>query len=128
MYFLAIPFDTIKELLDNRRADILVNVMTGYINRFKKVVKNWSNLDRLYGGEEWREILDENMYSSPKERADFLVHCYENNLKEKAGAMYTLSFRMKGLKNVLIYHLVFATHNLKGLSKYASLISLIIHK
>jgi len=101
--FKGFPLRIIRRILKYPSCEVLVTFMEGFIRRFAE--RNEETLNDLFETDEWKKHLQK---ETP------LVQLYERQLKEKAGAKYTLSFRMIKLGRTL-YYLVFATKHIKGL-------------
>ena len=91
----------------------LINVMVGFMHRFKSVPSQGDHITALFGTEKWRDIPDD---LETREKYLWYAKLYENQLKER-GAEFTLSFAMKDKGNQLKYYLIFATNELRILEK-----------
>lgn len=52
---------------------------------------------------------------SGRERDEYLINLYKEQLKSAGGAKYVRTFEMRGERNLLLYDLVFATKHWRGL-------------
>ena len=108
----------ISEILDQPRSEVLVNFMSGFVNRFKgrKNAKIRETLDNLFGSDLWRGYQER----EKSQQRQFLIDCYVESLIEIGGAPYTVRFEIRGRNNAVIYHLIYATKHWKGLGKRRS--------
>ncbi len=103
-----IPMDIIAKYIgDNKTA--VINVMIGFMNRFKSVPSQADHITALFGSERWRK-LPEGLENGAKYL--WYAKLYEQQLK-KRGAKFTLSMAMKDKWNCLRYYVIFATNELK---------------
>ena len=70
-------------------------------------------ITRAFGGEEWMQVID----LHGKEKEDRFRDIYLAALRERAGAMYSYPFAMRGHSDRVIYWLFFCTNNLRGLQE-----------
>ena len=108
------PFEVISRLLSNPRCEVLITFMYQFINRFASNPSQSEHLDKLYGTNAWRTVIDN---SNPSERLSILHGVYKRQLEEHAGAKYVLPFKMEDAGGRTEYFLFFCTNNLTGLSK-----------
>lgn len=101
--FKGFPLRIVRRILKYPACEVLVTFMEGFIRRFAEY--NEEALNELFETDEWQEY-------SGKEAP--LVELYEKQLKERAGAKYTWSFRIMRFSRTW-YYLVFATKHIKGL-------------
>ena len=108
------PFEIIRRLLSNRRCEVLITFMYQFINRFASDPSQSDHLDKLYGTDAWRAVLNTDV---PSERLAILHGVYKEQLEEHGGAKYVLPFKMEDAGGRTEYFLFFCTNNLTGLSK-----------
>lgn len=104
------PIKLIKKLLEVRVCEVLITFMCDFASRFCTEYDD-SVLDGVFGTEEWKKSKD---MDSIEERSKFLIQLYEQQLKDVPDVEYVKSFEMER-NNRVLYHLVFATKNIKGL-------------
>jgi three-Cys-motif partner protein len=111
----SLPISIMSEIMHNERCEIMVNYMSGFVNRFAGVdPKNDGKFDALFGTERWRDIrsIDE-----PAERRKFFLDLYKSQLRSLAGARYIRDFEMKNHHHQVCYDLVYATNNKTGMEQ-----------
>ncbi|RUP48273.1 hypothetical protein BC936DRAFT_144766 [Jimgerdemannia flammicorona] len=129
--YTQIPMSTIKRLFSIGKTEVLVNFMTKGLTRgiYIEVSSNifpgsinhqglQKKINALFGNEDDRiqevhkALKNETDVSG---RMEYLATSYEAALKDNTDAKFTLFFVMRGKRNELIYHLVFATSHIKGI-------------
>lgn len=114
--FKAMPFYIIEELLKNDKCEVFINFMYEHINRFLRLPALQEAYHRLFGSEEWIQILDHLDEYTSIQRRHFLHTLYKERL-HTAGLKHVLSFEMKNDKNATDYFLYYGTNHIKGLEK-----------
>jgi three-Cys-motif partner protein len=92
------------------RCEALVFLPLTHINRFVTRDKQEDGLNALFGSERWREAAD----LSGRERMEFLLALFEDQLRSQGRVQYVRSFELR-TKDGNDYRLVFATQHRKGL-------------
>ena len=98
------PMEVISRLFQNPRCEVMITFMYQFINRFVSEHSQWDNLDRLYGTNDWRAVLEA---KSPEERRAILHSVYLRQLEQTAGAKYILPFEMEDEGGQTEYFLFF---------------------
>lgn len=106
--FSNMPMRTVKRVLSNPHCEVMVTFMDGFIKRFHDDARS-DSLDEIYGTSEWKKVAE----SGPSPDITY-VDLYKKQL-EGAGARYVRTFEMKNSMGLSIYHLVYATKNIKGM-------------
>lgn len=107
------PFHVIERIMKNKRCEVLITFMSGFLNRFKSDSHKKGAFDLLFGTTEWREII---LDPDPDEKSEKkIVEFYQNRLE--AVAKYVRTFEMINESNQPIYHLIFGTNSIKGLKE-----------
>ena len=112
----GVPFDTVRAILRSPCSEVLINLDADGIARIHAA--NNPNRDEqltsIFGDESWRPAL-----TSP----DFGVLCrevlelYRRKLRAIPNVKYAFSYEMRGRRDTLNYHLVFASQNPLGPEK-----------
>ncbi len=108
--FSGLPMRLIARVLSYKKCEVLITFMAGFVNRFTDELRE-ETLDELFGTPDWRNVRK---MTDPETRQKFLLGLYVGQLKHH-GATQVRTFEMRGDRNQLIYHLVFATKHLRGL-------------
>lgn len=110
--------DVIAPLIRLRPSEVLVNFMTGHIQRF-------ISDERAGLRDSFRKLFGDNSYEAKIEglegqaREDALVAAYAERLSEVGGYPYvSTALVLKPTKDRTHYHLVYATRNLKGIEVF----------
>jgi three-Cys-motif partner protein len=110
--FTEFPMSTLQRILASRRCELFVTFMSGFISRFLEPDRR-SALDALFGCSEWASAKS----LSGRERIDFLVRLYERQLGAIPAKVFVRSFEICDTNDRPLYHLVFATKNIRGLEE-----------
>ena len=110
----GVPFSIVREIMSHRSCEVLVNFMYEEINRFLGHPDQEENFDTFFGTQDWREGVG---LAGPQARNRFLHDLYGRQLRDAAGAKYVRSFEMRNERDVVDYHLFYATNNILGLKK-----------
>ena len=84
--------------------------MSGFVRRFLDELRE-NTLDELFETQQWREARN----LSGRERDEYLINLYKEQLKSAGEVKYVRTFEMRGERNLLLYDLVFATKHWRGL-------------
>lgn len=107
------PFHVIERIMKNKRCEVLITFMSGFLNRFKSDPPKEKAFDLLFDTTEWREIISD---LDPDEKSEKkIVEFYQNRLE--VVAKYVRTFEMRNKFNQPIYHLIFCTNSIDGLKK-----------
>ena len=113
----GVPFENVAAVLGTPCSEVLINLDSDGIARNFMVAAGEARdklLTTIFGDESWRQALT---------TADFKTLCqqvlglYKQKLRAIRGVEYVFSFEMRGRKDTLNYHLVFASQNPLGLEK-----------
>lgn len=110
----GMPLSIIKEIMTNKKCEVLITFMYEEINRFLEVPNSETALDDTFGTTKWREV---NKESDPNKRCYFLHDLYKEQLHNAADIEYVRSFKMKNSMNKTDYFLFFGTNDITGLKK-----------
>lgn len=105
-----VSMNLVSRIMEERGAEVFVNFMYSFVNRFISVQHQERNFDRLFGCDEWRQYRSVN---DPMERREGLCNLYREQLLKVAGAKYVRSFEIKRGQRT-VYLLFFATKHVKG--------------
>jgi hypothetical protein len=106
----------VAPLVEDRSAEILVNVMTFHIRRFVTQEAHASNLEDLFADD---TVADEAAALSGTQREQFLVQRYSENLKRMAGFAYTsIAAIFRAAEDTVHYYLVFGTNSAHGVQVF----------
>lgn len=109
--YTGLNFNTIQRILCNPKVEVFINFMVRDVNRFFSLPNQVENMNRLFGGDSWKELSG---YSG-KERQDALRDLYMNNLIESGSAKYVWPFRIcEDDRCATLYYLIYATNHFKG--------------
>ena len=113
----ATPMQTIARLMKHDKCEVLITFMHEEVNRFLSFqnAANEAHYDNLFGTQEWREIINQQL--TPGERERHVHDLYQGQLSTVGGARFVRSFRMRNKQNRTDYFLFFGTKSLKGLDK-----------
>jgi len=107
------PFSIIKRIMENKKCEVLITFMSGFLNRFKSDPHKEEALDLLFDTREWRGIVFDSDSDEKSEKK--IVRFYQNRLE--SCAEYVRTFEMINKSNQPIYHLIFGTNSIKGLKE-----------
>lgn len=106
------PLVTLQKILSFPKCEVFAYLNVNLINRFGTAGNIDGRMEALFGTSDFRLAPP----ARDPNRITYFVELYEAQLRLSCGFKYTLSFQMKNPSGILIYVLVFATNNLKGLS------------
>ncbi len=111
------PMDTITQLMQRPKFEVLITFMYEWINRFIDVdyTDKAEQYDGLFGSPNWRELVDSS--ANPAEREQLIHDFYRNQLRTAANIRYIRSFGMQSERGGTVYYLFFGTNHLLGLRK-----------
>lgn len=107
------PFHVIERIMKNKKCEVLITFMSGFLNRFKSDSHKEGAFDLLFGTTEWREIILDPDSDEKSEKK--IVGFYQKRLESVA--KYVRTFEMINKFNQPIYHLIFCTNSIDGLKK-----------
>jgi three-Cys-motif partner protein len=110
--FKGMPIELVARLLNHRSCETLITFMEKFINRFSESEFHEEALDELFGTTEWRRV--EGIKDS-ESRRQFLLDLYSSELAKRVPDLRVRSFEMVDASNQVLYYLVFATKNVKGM-------------
>lgn len=110
----GVPFDIVNRVMENPRCEVCITFMYEEMNRFAKNEGLWPKLNKMFGTDAWKEVLD---IRSPAERKQFWHDTYKQQLNKEAGIQFVRSFEMKNKANRTDYFLFFGTNSKLGLLK-----------
>lgn len=110
------PMSTLGRILRQDSAEILVNFMHGFVQRFinnpdETIARHY---DGLFGTSAWRGIAATDIPTKERERR---IHDLYQTQLHANGARYVRSFRLRNKSNQTEYFLFFATNHPLGLDK-----------
>jgi three-Cys-motif partner protein len=110
--FKGIPFSLVKELLNNPKTEVFINIMADFINRFVEHpdVNTQQHIVELFGGNQALELI-----ANGGDRLETLRQLYQTQLQ--TCAKYVRYFEMKNEQGRLIYYLFFASKHPLGFVK-----------
>ncbi|AKB85406.1 three-Cys-motif partner protein TcmP [Methanococcoides methylutens] len=101
------PFSVVGKILKNKKCEVFINFMSGFLNRFKDLDMNEEHINNLFGTPAWQ--------AEATRTEQGFVEYYQQRLGTTA--KYVRSFAMKNENNQVIYRLVFGTNSYEGLKK-----------
>ena len=110
--FTEFPMATLRRILSSQHCELFVTFMSGFVSRFVGPERGPA-LDVLFGSSDWVGAAAR----SGRERVDFLVGLYEKQLAAVPAEVFVRSFEICDRNDRTLYHLVFATKNLRGLEE-----------
>lgn len=108
------PLDSLRRILAYPRTELFINFMIYFIVRFLNEPHAQNALKELYGGDDYLKAKD---IANSDEKAEFLINLFCEQLRNKAGAKYTLPFRINtpGQGERPLYYLIHVSTNFKAL-------------
>lgn len=108
----TMKMSSIAKMMQNHKNEIFINFMFDFINRFLSVTDSCV-LNEFFGSNAWTKAKD----MSGKEREEFLIDLYKQELKKITGAKYVFAYRLCFAdKDQTYYYLVHATNNIQGIT------------
>jgi three-Cys-motif partner protein len=113
----GIPFKTFARCMDGETAELLINLDADGIGRIFAADNNNRDvqLTELFGSDCWRKELT--AIGDLKKLSVQILDLYKKRLRTLPGVKFVWSFAMRGSKNAINYHLVFATKHPLGMEK-----------
>ena len=106
----------IAPLVEQRSAEILVNVMTSHIRRFVTKDAHSGQFEELFGDS---KVVNDAAPLQGAQRERFLVRRYAENLKARAGLLYTSTAAiLRAEQDSVHYYLVFGTNSPHGVEVF----------
>lgn len=101
------PFSVVDKILKNKKCEVFINFMSGFLNRFGDLDLNKGHINDLFGTDAWQ--------TEATRSEEGFVEYYQQRLG--IIAKYVRSFTMKNENNQTIYRLIFGTNSYDGLKK-----------
>jgi len=114
----GVPFKVVADILGSDCSEVLINLDADGIARiFRAEDNNYRDeqLTAIFGDGLWRSALQQHESFSRLCRG--VLELYKSKLRGIRNVRYVFAFEMRGAKDILNYHLVFASHNPLGLTK-----------
>lgn len=114
----GVPFAVIKDLLSRGTVEILINFDSDGIGRIFQAAEAANHreiLAEIFGDDSWKAELSKHRASHELYRG--VLDLYKQKLLALPNIRYVFAFEMRSAKNILDYHLVFASQHHKGLEK-----------
>jgi three-Cys-motif partner protein len=113
----GIPFSTFASCMQGDTAELLINLDADGIARIFSAENNNrdAQLTELFGNECWRTELT--AWGDLKRLSVQILDLYKKRLRTLPGVDFVRSFAMRGSKDAINYHLVFATKHPLGMRK-----------
>jgi three-Cys-motif partner protein len=113
----GVPFETVAAILSTPCSEVLINLDSDGIARNVSVPPSEARdklLTSIFGNQSWRAAL-----TSPdfKNLCQQVLALYKDRLRSLSRVEYVFSFEMRGSRDLLNYHLVFASQSPRGLEK-----------
>lgn len=114
----GVPFSHVAEILKHKSCEVLINLDSDGIGRLsaaQSIEKNQKNLDAIFGGDIWKPTLDP--HAKLPVLCSRVLALYKSRLRSLPGVEYFFAFAMRSRREMLNYHLVFASQHWLGLEK-----------
>jgi three-Cys-motif partner protein len=110
--FKGVPFSLVKELLNNPKTEVFINIMADFINRFVEHpdANTRQHIVELFGSDQALELI-----ANGGDRLETLRQLYQTQLQ--TCAKYVRYFEMQNEQGRLIYYLFFASKHPLGFVK-----------
>ena len=106
-------FEAVKRLTADVKLDLIIIFMSDFIRRFISTSGFERTMDRFYGTDAWRALVDErNVGEMITYRR--LLDLYEAQLKTLGYVHVDDTQRMKNMQGRTVYHLIFASKHERG--------------
>lgn len=106
-----IPMTLMQKIIQTtNKAEILINLMTGFLQRFMKLDSNARAINLLVGQEEcdatWKPIVLDDINAKGIEKMNKFLDHYSDKISEQAAnETHIAVFEMRNKRNVLLYNL-----------------------
>lgn len=114
----GVPFTDIKDLLSRESSEVLINFDSdgiGRIFRAEEAANHEEILNEVFGDDSWKMELAKHLVSHELYRG--VLALYKQKLLALPKVRYVFAFEMRSAKNIIDYHLVFASQHPLGLEK-----------
>ena len=114
----GVPFADIKDLLSRESSEVLINFDSdgiGRIFRAEEAANHEDILNDIFGDDSWKTELARHRSSHELYRG--VLALYKQKLLALPKVRYVFAFEMRSAKNIIDYHLVFASQHPLGLEK-----------
>ncbi|MCR4298825.1 MAG: three-Cys-motif partner protein TcmP [Gallionella sp.] len=114
----GVPFADIKDLLSRDSSEVLINFDSdgiGRIFRADEAANHEKILNKIFGDDSWKMELAKHRLSHELYRG--VLALYKQQLLALPKVRYVFAFEMRSAKNIIDYHLVFASQHYLGLEK-----------
>lgn len=114
----GVPFGDVKYLLSREAAEVLINFDSdgiGRIFRAEEAANHETILNEIFGDDSWKTELAKHRVSHELYRG--VLDLYKQKLRALPNVRYVFAFEMRSAKNIIDYHLVFASQHYLGLEK-----------
>ncbi|TMR93939.1 three-Cys-motif partner protein TcmP [Nonomuraea basaltis] len=109
----GVPFDLVKACLQRPRDEVLVTWFADELYRFCEHAPKQAAIDRHFGGSAWRAALE---VRGEGPRKEALLKAYREGIERLSGSTFTESFSVASKNAHARYSLVFATHDMRGMT------------
>ena len=114
----GVPFGNIKDLLSRDAAEVLINFDSDGFGRIfcaEEAANHETILNEMFGDDSWKMELAKHRVSHELYRG--VLNLYKQKLRALPNVRYVFAFEMRSAKNIIDYHLVFASQHYLGLEK-----------
>lgn len=110
----VLDLDLFAEFMAEKKAELFITFMVGFIDRFSTDEKSKKALSKLFKAEQLEAM---NKAKTNDEKEELTVAFFVENLKSKIKDknIFNISFAVKGKSNNTIYHLVYLTAHPAGM-------------
>ena len=109
----AVSMELIARILSFGQCEVFAYLDYKDMNRWITDERKWPAFTRAYGGDEWKQCINE----PENRRRALLLDKYKWALRERGNADYVVSFLMFDRNKSPLYWLLFCTNNLRGLEE-----------
>lgn len=109
----AVSMDLITRILSYGQCEVFAYLDYKDMNRWITDERKWPAFTRAYGGDEWKQCINE----PESRRRKLLLDLYKNALRDRGDAKHVTSFLMFDKNDMPLYWLLFCTNNLRGLEE-----------
>jgi three-Cys-motif partner protein len=114
----GVPFSDVRDLLSRKTTEILINLDSDGIGRIFRAGEDANHkviLNEIFGDDSWKVELAKHRPSHELYRG--VLDLYKQKLRALPNVRYVFAFEMCNAKNIIDYHLVFASQHPLGLEK-----------